>query len=608
MLVLSVQILSAEYSGPQNTEELRQAIEKILKETNIPGAAVAIVSPDKVEWLAGIGLADEATNRPVTPQTLFRIGSVSKGFVALAALKLQEEGKLKLTDTFKQWVPECPLENAWEATDPVRLDQLLEHTAGIPEFRISEYAHNDPAPTPLVEALAFWEKYRVVRWRPGSYYAYSSVGTALAAAVVEKASGQRFEDYVRENIFRPLQMDTASYFYTPEVKANLTTMYWSKSHKIAPYHHLIYRAPGAINASIHDMTNYARFYLQRGSFGGQQVLRPTSIERMEHPKTSPAAQVGVTVGYGLCTNSMYIRGYKWYGHLGQRDACFVAMQYCPELEKGVLVMVNSNTGGERRILDLLRRYVMRNAPAKTFPTPGPMPGFLTKDFNGIYANIAPRDEGYRDFREYYTSIRKFTINDTDMVMQRGSYRWVPMEGNLFRLSDGMEPELAVIKGEDGKILFQCFLGTFRRISAVGFWTVIWGMLISFGLLLTAVLFAPVWGLRLAFGRLKNAGPLGLRLWPLVGFVGVVGFIAFYTVGQEGHIGIIGTMNLWTVGLMLDTLLIPLGAIVNVWLLWRHRRVQMNRVAYWHAVLVTLGLWFITGFGLSWGLIGIRLWA
>ena len=69
---------------------------------------------------------------PLTAETLFRIGSVSKSFAALAALKLQEEGKLKLTDTVRQWVPEVAFTNPWEATDPVRLVHLMEHTTGFP--------------------------------------------------------------------------------------------------------------------------------------------------------------------------------------------------------------------------------------------------------------------------------------------------------------------------------------------------------------------------------------------------------------------------------------------------------------------------------------------
>ena len=86
-------------SGPKSIPELQAAIERVLKETKTPGAAIAIVSRDKAEWVAGIGKADVAANKPVTAETLFRIGSTSKAFAALAALQLQEEGKLKLTDT-----------------------------------------------------------------------------------------------------------------------------------------------------------------------------------------------------------------------------------------------------------------------------------------------------------------------------------------------------------------------------------------------------------------------------------------------------------------------------------------------------------------------------
>ncbi len=609
VLFLSGQILWAAHDGPQNIAELRLAIEKVLRETRTPGAAVAIVSRDRVEWMAGLGRADEAANKPVTTKTIFRIGSVSKEFVALAALKLQEEGKLKLTDTLRQWVPEYPVENAWEATDPVRLDQLMEHTSGIPDLHFSEYAQNDPTPVTLAQALNFAPQNRVVRWRPGSRYAYSSVGPALVAAVIEKVSGQRFEDYVRDNFFVPLQMHTASYFLTPEVKSSLTTMYWSRSHKVAPYQHLIYRPSGAVNASIEDMANYVRFHLQRGSFDGRQVLMAASIDRLEVPETSPAAKAGVTVGHGLYNRSMFVRGYEWHGHLGQRDACTVCMEYCPELGMGLMAMVNSNQASAMsRIQVLLMRYVMRNAPEKVLPPAGPMPAFLNRDFDGLYANIAPRDEGYHDFMEYYANLRKFRVEEKEMIMMRGSVRWVPVSGNLFRMHDGAKPELAVIAGENGETLFQFYLGTYRRISAVGFWFVFYGMLYSFGTLFSAVLFAVVWGLRLACGRLKNAGPLGLRTWPLLGVVGVVGFIAFYNEAQEGHSAMVGTMNVWTVGLMLDTLLIPLSAIGSLVGVWRHRKTRMNRVAYWHAVLVTFGLLFITGFGLSWGLIGIRLWS
>lgn len=601
-------LLCAEDRGPQTVEELRRTIEKALEQSGTPGAAVAVVSRDKVEWMAGLGWADEAARKPVTTRTLFRIGSVAKGFVALAALKLQEEGRLTLLDTLQQWVPEFPVDNAWESTDPVRLDQLLEHTSGIPDLRFSEYAHNDPTPITLAQALNFAPQHRVVRWRPGSRYAYSGVGIALAAAIIEKASGQRFEDYVRDKFFVPLGMRTASYFFTPEVEANITTMYWSRTHQVAPYRHLLFRPAGSVNASIEDMSNYVRFLLQRGRFDGQQLLRPASMDRLETPATSPAARAGAKVGYALCSWSLYTAGYKWHGHDGNTDACFASMEYCPELGVGFVVMLNSNQGGALvGITRRLKQYLMRDAPKKVFPPTAPMPAFLTRDFAGVYRNIARRDEGFADFREGLRSLRKIEIDDHGIAMSRMASRWVPVSGNLFRQEDAMEPELAVVTGEDGEMLLQCYDGTFRRTSKAGMAAIKNGIQLSFLILLSSVFFAPIWGIRLAIGRLKNAGPLGPRAWPLLGVAGIAGFIAFYVICQEGHIGIVGTRNVWTVGLMLGTLLIPTGGILAAMGLWRHRRTPINRFAYWHTVLVTLALLFITVCALDWGLIGIRTW-
>src|SRR5690349_20849845 len=96
--MLSIGLSAAEVTrdaSPKSIPELKSAIEAILKETRTPGAAAAIVSSNRVEWMAGIGTADVAAGQPVTTNTLFRLGSLSKAFVAIAALQLREAGKLK---------------------------------------------------------------------------------------------------------------------------------------------------------------------------------------------------------------------------------------------------------------------------------------------------------------------------------------------------------------------------------------------------------------------------------------------------------------------------------------------------------------------------------
>ena len=126
----------------QSIAELRQQMEKILADTHTPGVSVAIVHHDGPEWISGLGKSDVATNHATTDETLFRIGSTSKAFASLSILKLVNEGKLSLMDSVHKLVPEIWFENRWEATDPVRVVDLLEHTTGWDDLHMREYAND----------------------------------------------------------------------------------------------------------------------------------------------------------------------------------------------------------------------------------------------------------------------------------------------------------------------------------------------------------------------------------------------------------------------------------------------------------------------------------
>src|SRR5580704_15811777 len=129
-----------------NIEELRAAVSAILKKHNVPGVGIALVTKDAVVWTGGVGKADLATNRDVTGDTMFRVGSITKGFVALSALQLSERGKLSLDEKVADVAPKIPVVNPWAATNPVTLAQLLEHTAGFDDFSLAEFYDYDAAP------------------------------------------------------------------------------------------------------------------------------------------------------------------------------------------------------------------------------------------------------------------------------------------------------------------------------------------------------------------------------------------------------------------------------------------------------------------------------
>lgn len=604
---------AAEVQAPQTLVGLQAEIEQILRETRTPGAAVAIVSRDGVAWTAGIGLADMASKRPATAQTLFRLGSVSKEFIALAALKLQEEGKLKLSDPVRQWLPECPIENPWEGTDPVRLVHLLEHTAGVPDGRGRSWAHDDPTPATTAEALALEPGNRFVRWRPGSRSAYTNYGAMLAAAVVEKAAGQRFEDYVRENFFGPLEMKTASYFLTPEVARTRATNYRGSDRQPVPYRHIIYRPAGAISASAEDMANYLRFHLQRGSFAGRRILSEESMHRLEVPGTLPAAQAGVTTGYGLFNEASFNRGYEEHGHRGQVEGALALFGYIPELGVGRAVMINTDDSrAALRIWGAVDRYLMRDVSPVKMPPGVPLSEKWQRSLPGYYTNIAPRDSDYLGLFEHYGNLRRVSVDAQGLAFRaplgHRPTRWIAVSEKLFRLDTAAKPGLALIRGEGGETLLQYGQMTYGRISLLRVWGPMAGFAGSFLLALSSLLFAVVWGLRKVLGRLPDPGPWSVRLWPLLGAAALVGCLCLYGAAASRGSAMLGTPNLWTIGLMLTSLLLPVAAIGSVLAVWRHRRAPMNRWAYGHAVLVTAGLVFMAAFFGAWEMIGLRMWA
>src|ERR1700676_4594204 len=114
-----------ELPHPKTLEELKKAMADVVEKTHVPGAGGGLVSHGEVVWCGGIGKADIAAGREITCDTEFRVGSVSKSFVALALLKLEEEGKINLQARVEDLAPEVPIKNAWEATNPVRVVNLL---------------------------------------------------------------------------------------------------------------------------------------------------------------------------------------------------------------------------------------------------------------------------------------------------------------------------------------------------------------------------------------------------------------------------------------------------------------------------------------------------
>ncbi|HUQ86038.1 MAG TPA: serine hydrolase domain-containing protein, partial [Vicinamibacterales bacterium] len=130
---------------PKTVEDFRTAVQSVLSDTGVPGAGLALVRTSGVEWAGGVGLADRDRKTPVTADTHFRAGSISKSFIASALVQMYLDDEIELDAPVSEIAPEIRIDNAWEPAHPVRVIHLLQHTAGFDDMHFNEmYNLSDP--------------------------------------------------------------------------------------------------------------------------------------------------------------------------------------------------------------------------------------------------------------------------------------------------------------------------------------------------------------------------------------------------------------------------------------------------------------------------------
>jgi len=602
----------------QSIAELQQQLENILKDTHTPGMSVAIVHRDGPEWITGLGKADVATGTPVTAETLFRIGSTSKGFAALSILNLANEGKLSLQDPVHELAPEVWFENRWEAADPVRVVDLLEHTTGWDDIHLREYAKEAPPSMGLREALDYDHHSRVSRWPPGTRMAYCNSGPAVAAYIVEKITGKRFEDYVAENFFQPIGMTSASYFKTA---GPATTQYSDDGKTPYPYWNILLRPAGSINASANDMAAYLAFYLNRGTVNGVEVVPAASIGRMEVPTRTWAAQEGLKAGYGLSNYWSIQDGFVYHGHNGGVLGGLTELAYMPDFEVGYFFSINTGNGHAfNKIGKAIRAYVTRELAKLPLPPVAALPA-NAGSYAGWYEPDSPRVQMFY-FVERLLGLVRVHFADGKMLLSPISKMknsvYLPVTGAQFSSvpdpnpnKEALDPvataELLAPPGVEGQFI-QVGSGqvTLRRIPG---WMAIAEIILtpSVALIVVSVLvYAPFWLLGGLSRRRRRPQERAVRSWPLIAVLSLVATVVIIFMSGPEIITRMGNLTAWSCGVFVCTILFAVGSVASAVSVWRAQNVRKWVRRY--SVSVAVALLIATVYLAYWGVIGLRLWA
>ena len=592
-------------------EDLKVEIQKILDENRIPGASVALVDRDRTIWAGGVGTADVAGGVDVTPNHLFRIGSISKSFTALAVLHAVEDGLLDLDTPVRELAPEVAFTNRWERTHPVTVAMVMEHTAGFDDIHFREYAKVDDPDMTLAEGLAYNPGSRVSRWRPGTHMSYSNSGPAIAAYVVEKLAGKAFEDYVREHVFAPLGMDSSTFRF-PQDAALLAKGYAADGVREAGYDHIIVRPSGGLNSSSREMARYLRMMINRGTLDGVRLLAPETIGRMETPTTTLAARAGFTYGYGLGNFTSIVNGHLFHGHNGGIAGFASTSAYSPELGVGFFVSINKPSSGIRDIATLLGERLTDG-----FEKPQGAVAALAEDelraMTGWYQSVTPRQQLSYVLSRFF-AIQHVTLEAGKLfIAPLGGERreLVPVTATGFRYeNEPVARVFGVVDDEGDPILQGGPAGNSRRVG--GAWLLFQFAVAgtTLALLISALLFAPVWALVKVLGGMQ-AIPLRTLLFPLLAALSIfVSFLLSFALLSDA-VQDLGTMSGASLTIFIGSLAFAALTGLSLHASFRSYPVKaggVGRFVRLHGQLVSLACTVTLLYLWSHGWIGLRTWA
>lgn len=595
---------------PQTMSELQDSIQKILIETKTPGAAIVMVSGDEVVLLKGLGKADIENNLDVNKNTMFRLGSVSKLFIGLAILKLQEEGRLNLKDKVRDLIPDLEIINPWEEQYPIRIENLLEHTSGLNDWSFAELGSNDPKPKTLKESLEYYPKGRVAKFVPGTRMQYSNLAVSIAAYIVEKVSGVTYEEYIATNFFKPMGMANMTFRYTDQYQKTGAKGY--DNGNLMPYLHVLYRPSAALTGSPEDLVNLLKFFINRGKINNNQIISDSSLQRMERMESLHIEHSEEFKG-GLTNYVEYYKDFAYHGHGGSVPGSNSDFLYLPEYNRGYAVMINGNNQDAiSEISNLIKEYQTKDLPQEVV-APIKTIHKSTKDLSGYYRAVNYKFDALQFFLKI-KSLQKIWHKDDTLYVKNvlGQYptKFYP-NGNKEFVSEHSD-KIVIFQINDpveGQVIYGS-LGMLKKIPSIYAYTLLIIFWALFIVPVSVIIFAALSSLKYLFGKNKNKVALWICLWPLVTISSILVIVIALAISIKTTLDaflMLGNISLPSILIFIGTICFALASLWSIYYIIRNRHVKMSKILYYHSALAAIFNVIFTIYFLSNGLIGLMTW-
>ena len=575
---------------PKTISELKSQLVIEMQKQHIAGMMLTIVSKDTTLFVGGLGYADVEKKISVTEKHLFRQASITKLFVGLCIYNLIKEGKLSFKTKLKDIGPKLEFQNRWEATNPITIEQLLEHTTGFSDKSPFEEYNFSGINLKGIQAVNIFSKYMVSKWQPGERHSYSNVNYVILGYIIEEITKTPLDKYLHESVFIPLNMPYANVQLTHNEPLAYSKGYiWEiGGFQNVPHQPQYCAGNGSLNASAIDYENALKAFLNYKSFLSKEML-----DDIETPQTYLTAKIGLKNTYARGNEAYDINGHIFRGHRGAIGGYLSAFLYNRLLGKGYAFSLNtSNDNFYRYADDLISKYLTQNFDNQLDKKEFALPKEAVKPYLGYYRYSNP-SQLFTGFLETFQNTFKLTEQENTLqvnLLLGGTMTWQAADSSQLLFTNATRPHIALLKDSEGQLAISDNTMYFKKINVFQAWVPLVLMLLSMLFIVSSLLFGMFNLVLLIFKKIDKAS-YKFRFSLFLATIGLIIIIAsssqYFDYMKAAKP--IGTLTLWW---QIGKYTFAFFTLVSLYLLIFQRKNIKNNWLKGYVFLVALAQFYI----------------
>lgn len=327
--------------------EVQELIKNKLVELSVPSLAVAVAKEGEIIWEEGFGWADRENRVKADEHTMYSLASISKPITATGLMILKEQGELELDHPINEYLGEAKLKARVGNPDEATVRRVANHSSGLPLHYQFFYEDEPYLRPPMDETI---RRYGNLVTAPGERYQYSNLGYGILDYIISRISGKSYSDFMRQEVFLPLNMVHTSVDIGPGLEKYRVVRYGSDGLPI-PFYDFDHPGASAVFSSVHDLVRFGMFHLKAPEPEQKSIVSDETIDEMQKPTVKVGDESGYGIGWRISEDN---RGYRSVSHNGGMGGVSTTLMLIPSEKLVVTVLSNYSSS----LPELIRKEIL----------------------------------------------------------------------------------------------------------------------------------------------------------------------------------------------------------------------------------------------------------